>query len=143
MLNVVYGVSGSGKTAYLMEQIKNDINNKKRCFLLVPEQQAYISEFDVPRLLPSNARLYFEVVHFSGLADKIFHKYGGATQESLSQGMRKLLMWETLRSMAPQLKEYKSNAAKDAPSAGFLTGHNFQRKTKSVLSFFFFTNLPF
>lgn len=120
MLNIVYGVSGSGKTAYLMDQIKNDIKNKKRCFLLVPEQQAYISEFDVPRMLPPNARLYFEVVHFSGLAEKIFHKYGGTTGESLSQGMRKLLMWETLRSSAPLLKEYKSNAAKDASLTALL-----------------------
>ena len=40
MLEIVYGVSGSGKTSYLMEQIKKDIQNHKKCFLLVPEQQA-------------------------------------------------------------------------------------------------------
>ena len=113
MLKLIYGVSGSGKTAYLMDCIREDIQNKKRCFLLVPEQQAYISEFDVPRLLPPEARLYFEVVHFSGLSDKVFRKYGGITRESLSGGMRTLLMWDTIRSMSSVLREYKKNAAKD------------------------------
>ena len=114
MLNLIYGISGSGKTTYLMDQIKNDIQHGKRCYLLVPEQQAYISEFQVPVLLPQNARRYFEVVHFSGLAEKIFRKYGGVTQDSLQSGIKALLMWDTLRTMAPYLKEYGKNAAKDS-----------------------------
>ena len=113
MLNLIYGVSGCGKTALLTEQIRADIQNHKPCFLLVPEQQAYISESEVPRLYPSDARLYFEVVHFSGLADKIFHRYGGVTQQNLQGGIRTLLMWDTLRTLTPLMKEYKSNASKD------------------------------
>ncbi|MBE6601217.1 MAG: hypothetical protein E7637_01765 [Ruminococcaceae bacterium] len=114
MLNLVYGVSGSGKTVYLMDRIREDIQNGKRCYLLVPEQQAYISEFDVPRIFPKNARLYFEVVHFSGLAEKIFRTYGGVTHESLQNGMKSILMWDTLRSLAPFLEEYRQSAGKDA-----------------------------
>jgi len=113
MLNLIYGVSGSGKTALLTEKIREDIQNHKSCFLLVPEQQAYISESEVPHLYPSDARLYFEVVHFSGLADKVFHQYGGVTQQNLQGGIRTLLMWDTLRTLAPMMKEYRSNAAKD------------------------------
>ena len=113
MLNLIYGVSGSGKSALLAEKIRADIENHKPCFLLVPEQQAYISESQVPRIYPSDARLYFEVVHFSGLADKVFRRFGGAVQQTLQGGIRSLLMWDTLRSLAPLLKEYKSNASKD------------------------------
>lgn len=114
MLNLIYGVSGSGKTAFLTENIRADIQNHKPCFLLVPEQQAYISESEVPRIYPKDARLYFEVVHFSGLADKIFRRFGGVTQQNLQGGIRTLLMWDTLRSLSPLMKEYKSNASKDA-----------------------------
>ena len=113
MLNLICGVSGSGKTARITEQIRADILQKKTCYLLVPEQQAYISEFEIPTALPPEARLYFEVVHFSGLSDKIFRKYGGVTETHIQGGLKTLLMWETLRELAPMLKQYGKNATRD------------------------------
>ncbi len=113
MLKMICGSSGSGKTKLLTEQIAYDINNKKRCYLLVPEQQAYISERDLPSLLPPNAGLYFEVVNFSGLAEKVFRKYGGVTKPSLNPGLQYLLMWDTLRTLSPLLSRYGKGAAQD------------------------------
>ena len=55
MLNLIYGVSGAGKTAFLTERIHADIQAGRRCVLLVPEQQAYISERDFLAVLPQNA----------------------------------------------------------------------------------------
>ena len=88
MLNLICGPSGSGKTAKLTDLIKQDVQNGIRCFLLVPEQQAYISERDLLQALPQNAGLYFEVVHFSGLAENVFRQFGGVTRVSLSAGMK-------------------------------------------------------
>ena len=113
MLNLIYGVSGAGKTAYLVERIRADVQAEKRCFLLVPEQQAYISERDFLALLPQNAGLYFEVVNFSSLAENVFSKYGGVTRGSVSKGLRTLLMWDTLRTLSPLLEQYSGSAGKD------------------------------
>ncbi len=113
MLNLICGASGSGKTAHLIDEIRSDIENGIRCFLLVPEQQAYISERDLPALLPKNAGLYFEVVHFSGLADDVFREYGGITTESVSSPVRALLMWNTLRTLSTLLPQYGKNAGAD------------------------------
>ena len=113
MLKLICGPSGSGKTDLLLKQISSDIQNGIRCFLLVPEQQAYISERDIPQKLPPNAGLYFEIVHFSGLAEDVFRKYGGVTNASISHGIRSLLMWDTLRSTAPLLKQYGKSAKND------------------------------
>ncbi|MBR7098633.1 MAG: hypothetical protein IKC59_04390, partial [Clostridia bacterium] len=113
MLKLIYGVSGSGKTNTLIEEIRRDIDNKTKCYLLVPEQQAYISERDMTSALPQNAGLYFEVVNFSSLAEDVFRKYGGVTQETLSNAVRNLLMWDTLRTLAPLLKQYGKSAAAD------------------------------
>jgi len=113
MLNLIYGTSGAGKTGALIQRIRQDIENKQKCFLLVPEQQAYISERDLPAALPQNAGLYFEVVNFSSLAEDVFCEYGGITQGTLSNSMRNLLMWDTLRSLAPLLKRYGKGAASD------------------------------
>ncbi len=113
MLKLICGPSGSGKTATLTEEIRRDIENGKRCFLLVPEQQAYISERDFPAILPQNAGLFFEVVHFSGLAEDVFRAFGGVTQGAIDHGLRSLLMWNTLRTLAPLLSQYGKSAKND------------------------------
>jgi len=69
MLKLICGPSGAGKTEHLTKCIEADIASGVRSFLLIPEQQAYISERDLAARLPKNAGLYFEVVSFSGLAE--------------------------------------------------------------------------
>lgn len=113
MLKLICGPSGSGKTEKLTEMIKNDIQNGVRCFLIVPEQQAYISERDLLQKLPQNAGLLFEIVHFSGLAEDVFKQYGGVTRVSLNRGIKKLVMWDTLRQLSPLLKRYGKGATQD------------------------------
>ncbi|MBR3894720.1 MAG: PD-(D/E)XK nuclease family protein [Clostridia bacterium] len=113
MLNFICGPSGSGKTSYLIDRIREDIQAQKRCYLLVPEQQAYISERDLPSLLPPRAGLFFEVVNFSRLADDVFREYGGVVQASVNNGLRTLLMWDTLRTLSPLLRQYGKSAKGD------------------------------
>lgn len=113
MLNLIYGVSGAGKTAFLIDRIRADIQSGRRCFLLVPEQQAYISERDFLAVLPQNAGLYFTVANFSSLAEAVFAKYGGVTKGTVNKGLRTLLMWDTLRTLSPVLTQYSKSAGKD------------------------------
>ena len=106
MLDLIYGTSGSGKTKLVLDAICRDIQNRKKCYLLIPEQQAYISERDLAVRLPQNAGLYFEIVNFSKLTDHIFRKYGGAAQINGGNGIRLVLMWETMRQLSPVLLQY-------------------------------------
>lgn len=118
MLNLICGPSGSGKTAALTQAIRRDIEQNTRCYLLVPEQQAYISERDLPKKLPQNAGLFFEIVNFSGLCDDVFHEFGGVTQLSADHGTRSVLMWETLRSLSGVLGQYGRSARGDVGLTG-------------------------
>ncbi len=113
MLKLICGPSGSGKTEYLTGCIEADIRAGVRSFLLIPEQQAYISERDLAARLPKNAGLFFEVVSFSGLAEKVFCKYGGVTAESVSGAVSSLLMWHTLATLSPLLEQYGKSAEGD------------------------------
>lgn len=113
MLRLICGPSGAGKTEYLTKCIEADIANGVRSFLLIPEQQAYISERDLAARLPKNAGLYFEVVSFSGLAEKLFCQYGGVTAESVSGAVSSLLMWHTLATLSPLLQQYGKSAEGD------------------------------
>ena len=113
MLKLICGPSGSGKTEHLTKCIEADISAGVRSFLLIPEQQAYISERDLAAKLPKNAGLFFEVVSFSGLAEKVFCKYGGVTAESVSGAVSSLLMWHTLATLSPLLEQYGKSAEGD------------------------------
>ena len=101
MLKLIYGPSGAGKTRLLIDLIRADIENGIRCYLLLPEQQGYIGERDLPSVLPQNAGLFFEVTSFSGLCEDVFRTYGGLTKHSIDRGLQMLLMWNTLRTLSP------------------------------------------
>ena len=113
MLKLICGPSGSGKTAQITAQIREDLQNGIRTYLLVPEQQAYISERDMPGKLPEDAGLLFEIVNFSGLADELFRTYGGVTQLHADAGTQALLMWDTLRTLSGSLKQYRIGTRSD------------------------------
>ena len=113
MLKLICGPSGAGKTEHLTKCIEADITSGVRSLLLIPEQQAYISERDLAARLPKNAGLYFEVVSFSGLAEKVFCEYGGVTAESVNSAVSSLLMWHTLTTLSPLLQQYGKSAEGD------------------------------
>ena len=113
MLKLICGPSGAGKTEYLTSCMEADIRAGVRSYLLIPEQQAYISERSLAERLPKNAGLFFEVVSFSGLAEKVFCRYGGVTAESVSGAVSSLLMWHTLATLSPLLEQYGKSAEGD------------------------------
>lgn len=114
MLNLICGPSGSGKSAKIIDALREDIAHGIRSFLLVPEQQAYISERDCAALLPQNAGLFFEVVNFSALAEDVFSEYGGVVQPSIQKEIRSVLMWDTLRTALPMLHQYSGGGSFDS-----------------------------
>ncbi len=113
MLKLICGASGAGKTEHLTKCIEADIRAGVRSFLLIPEQQAYISERSFAERLPKNAGLSFEVISFSGLAQKLFCEFGGVTTESVSGAVSSLLMWHTLATLSPLLQQYGKSAEGD------------------------------
>ncbi len=109
MLKLLCGPSGAGKSRAIMEELKKDIADGTRSFLLVPEQQAYLSERECAEQLPKNAGLFFEVVNFSVLAKNVFREYGGLVAPTVQKGIRSVLMWDTLRTAKPMLAHYRVN----------------------------------
>lgn len=105
MLNLICGRSGSGKTEYIINSIKESISEGKRTYLLVPEQQGYITDCMFADLDPSSA-LLFEVVSFSRIAELVFGKYGGLIHQDVNRGMRNLIMWENLRELTGLLSRF-------------------------------------
>ena len=105
MLTYLFGRSGSGKTAYQIDKIREAVEQNKKTYLLVPEQQAFISE-SMLAFLPPSAALSFEVISFSRLCEIVFGQYGGLTDTHVGSGTRQLIMWQCLREISSLLREY-------------------------------------
>ncbi len=106
MLTFLLGRSGVGKTEYILNEIEKHVAEGERTYLLVPEQQVYISECMLADL-PSRSALCFEVISFSRLCEITASRLGGISEHMIGSGIRELLMWQTLRELSPALKKYK------------------------------------
>lgn len=107
MLTFLFGRPGSGKTSYIIEKIKESVESGKQTYLLVPEQQAFISESMLADL-PASSALCFEVVSFSRLCEKVFGEVGGLIDSRMGSDLGSLIMWQTLREVSALLEEYGS-----------------------------------
>ena len=106
MIKFLFGRAGSGKTSYIIERIKENVAKGKKTYLLVPEQQAFISESMLADL-PNSSALCFEVISFSRLCEIVFGRLGGLVDTRINSGMRHLIMWQNLRETSSFLEEYK------------------------------------
>lgn len=120
MLKFLIGRSGSGKTNRIFEEIRKNVDAKKKTFLLVPEQQIYLSESALASL-PASSALYVEIVSFSRLCSLVSSKYGGMSVRNVGAGVRHLIMWQTLCELAPSFKRFKGIKADHALTSMMLS----------------------
>ncbi len=113
MIHLIYGLSGTGKTDILYQEIQKDIINGQRSYVIVPEQHTVEVERTMAALLPPSAQLTFEVLNFTRLADKMFRLCGGLSYHYITRGMKNLYIWRTIRLLSPFFKEYGSTSATD------------------------------
>ena len=130
MINLIFGCAGSGKTSRITQEIKNSISQNKRTYLLVPEQQVFVAE-SLLADLPDSAGLYFEVISFSRLCELVFGKYGGISYTSITDGMRNLIMWKSIRQLSPFLSNY-SRTLPDASLASLMLATADELRANSI-----------
>ena len=107
MINFIYGDIGTGKSTYILEQMKLDYQNKKRSFLIVPEQQTVIKERQIASLLPSGAQLFCEVTNFTRLSNRVFRDLGGLKSNYVTKSGKNLLMYRAICACRSRLNTYK------------------------------------
>ncbi len=108
MLHLILGGAGSGKSVGLTDMIAADIAAGRRAWLIIPEQQANLSERTLLPKLPTGAGLTFNITGFSGLCREVANRYGGAAILPIASGIRSLLMWQNLRELNGLLQEYNT-----------------------------------
>lgn len=113
MVEFIYGIPGSGKTAYIMSRLLSDAEHGRRAFLIVPEQQTVDVERELAERLPAASQMYIEALNFSRLANRVFRERGGLVYNYADKSRKLLFMWRAIREAAPLLSEYGDRAAQD------------------------------
>lgn len=88
MLNLILGLSGTGKTYTAYTKIKDCIEKGEKCLLIVPEQFTQGAEFRIFKLFSDAGSALVTVCSFSGLAQRILKQFGGISAKLLSDAGR-------------------------------------------------------
>ena len=87
----------------LLKSIKRSIENGKRTFLFVPEQQTLTAEKEMCDCLDPSTVRYFEVTNFTRFTNTAFRTLGGISGEYITGAGRALVMWSVLTELSPML----------------------------------------
>lgn len=132
MVNLIYGLPGTGKTTLISNKIAEDVAKGCQVLLIVPEQQTVETERHMLKLLPPSAQLNFEVLNFSRLANKLFRIHGGLSYNYISSGMKNLFMKRTLTELSSMLNEYQLRALGDSALPSLMLSQINEFKINSI-----------
>lgn len=96
-MKLVYGRSGSGKSYYCMNEIKECIENgfDKTLIYIVPEQYSLGAEFELTKMLNRNGTINIQVLSFKRLAYRIFSELGFA-KGTFSKASKSMLIYHIM-----------------------------------------------
>lgn len=103
-LQIVYGRSGSGKSSYLFNQIKQDLEQENKIYMITPEQFSFTAEKKLLEIAQSGAVLNAEVLTFQRMAYRVMQEVGGATKTNLEESGRSMLIYHILNEQKKNLK---------------------------------------
>ena len=106
MLHRVFGLHGTGKSAYIYKKLEECVKEQKHSFLLVPEQQALLAERTLIDTLGNPANMYVEVINFKRLCNRVFRETGGVVDKTPDNTSKILAMSETLYELKDSMSEY-------------------------------------
>ena len=107
MLRLIIGKAGTGKTAAVIDEIRQAVEAQQPGrILLVPEQYSHEAERELCRCCGDSLSRYAEVFSFTGLARRLASQLGGNGLPYLDKGGRLLCMALALKDLGPRLKVY-------------------------------------
>lgn len=114
-IRFIFGRSGTGKSRFCLEQIKNNIeknDNNNKLILIVPEQYTFDTEKKFLDIVTEKGFLRGEVISFKRMARKVFEECGGRTNTLLSESGRNMLIYKILKDNSENL-EYFNRMSKE------------------------------
>ncbi|MFX0549425.1 PD-(D/E)XK nuclease family protein [Hathewaya histolytica] len=111
-IKIIYGRSGSGKTSYVIDEIRKKYKNreeKNSLILVVPEQLTFQTE---KKLVEEFGFLGkgIEVLSFKRMAYRVFKEVGGVTRRHMESSGKTMLIYKIVEELKDELKVYSTAA---------------------------------
>ena len=107
MLKLILGRAGTGKTACVMNEIRDRaLLGETGLVLLVPEQYSHDAERRLCAVAGDSLSLHGEVLSFTRLASRVFSETGGGAETVIDAGGRMLTMYRAIASVQSLLHVY-------------------------------------
>lgn len=111
ILSIIIGRSGTGKTTYLKEILKEKIKKgEKRIIYLVPEPSSFETERDLLNFLGEKWFSFVNVLTFGRMNDFIFRNAGYRFSNKITDGVRNIFMSLAMEKSDKNLKLYKKTS---------------------------------
>ncbi len=101
---LIYGKSGTGKSTFIFNEIKEIINNGKKIYIITPEQFSFTAEKKLLETLGNTAVLDAEVLTFNRMAYRVAQEVGGTAKVSISNSGKAMLIYNILSNKKSKLK---------------------------------------
>ena len=102
-LNIICGRSGTGKSTYIFEKVKNIINNPEKVYIITPEQFSFTAEQKLLETVKTGSTVNAEVLTFSRMAYRVLNEIGSNLKNIEGFG-KSMLIYDILDSSKSELK---------------------------------------
>ena len=89
-LRIVYGRSGSGKSQFCFDEIKEKISIEDKIFMITPEQFSFTAEQKLLETIGSGSSINAEVISFRRIAHRVLQEVGGISAKMLYHQRQRL-----------------------------------------------------
>lgn len=96
---IVYGCSGSGKTTYIYNRIKEKIKKENKIYIIVPEQFSFSAENHLLNVIDGKSSVNAEVLTLSRMADRVISETVGNGKSHLSNIGKSMIIYDTIDSL--------------------------------------------
>lgn len=103
-IRLIYGKSGSGKSEFIFNEIKELINCGKKIYIITPEQFSFTAEKKLLETLGNSAVLNAEVLTFNRMAYRVASEVGGTAKINISNSGKAMLIYNILCGKKSKLK---------------------------------------
>lgn len=109
---IVYGRSGSGKTTYIFNSIREKIKGKNKIYIIVPEQFSFSAENHLLDIIDRNSSVNAEVLTLSRMADRVIEETLGNGKSHLSSIGKSIIIYDVIDSLKKNMN-FLSNSDKN------------------------------
>lgn len=110
----IFGRAGTGKSQFCLEQVKKNINSDKnnKLIILVPDQYTFQTEKKLLEVVGEKSLLRAEVLSFKRMANRVFDKCGGRTENVIKDSGKNMLIYKLLKEARESLKYFNKISKK-------------------------------